>query len=168
MQGVTDTESIQKRVRSECDKIYPEIYYKTEVYERDGKQCVRMDIKHNGLAPHFGGPAWVRRGAVTVKATEEMYQSMVDLRSSKVRDLAVWQGRTVTVSWSGGGRAGPNWGSRPCEIVTVTARFCTFKSTEHQTLERTEPMEWLDVGWDDETHRLRIFVNPAMRERMPW
>src|SRR6266481_5728986 len=66
-QGVTNTENIQKKVRSECDKIYPEIYYKTEVYERDGKRCVQVDIKHNALAPHFAGPAWVRRGAESVK-----------------------------------------------------------------------------------------------------
>src|ERR1700682_123910 len=56
VQGVSNTDHIQKRVRSEYEKIYPEIYYRTEVYERDGKQCVRVDIRHNGLAPHFGGP----------------------------------------------------------------------------------------------------------------
>src|SRR5579863_4895957 len=69
VQGVTDVDSIQKSVKKEADKIYPEIYYRTVVYERDGKRCVRVDIKRNGLAPHFGGAAWVRRGSVSVVAT---------------------------------------------------------------------------------------------------
>lgn len=50
VQGVTNADNIQKTIVKEADKIYPEIYYRTEVYERDGKQCVRIDIKHNGLA----------------------------------------------------------------------------------------------------------------------
>ena len=41
VQGVKNTDNIQKTVTKEAEKIYPEIYYKTEVYERDGKQCVR-------------------------------------------------------------------------------------------------------------------------------
>jgi predicted HTH transcriptional regulator len=44
VQGVTNVESIQRSVAKEAEKIYPEIYYKTEVYERDGKNCVRVDI----------------------------------------------------------------------------------------------------------------------------
>src|SRR5580658_8069862 len=63
VQGVKSTDNIQKSVKKEADKIYPEIFYKTQVYERDGKQCVRVSIQHNGLAPHFGGQAWVRRGS---------------------------------------------------------------------------------------------------------
>src|SRR6185312_2452304 len=46
--GVTNADNIQKKVRDECDKIYPEIYYRTTVYQREGKTCVRVDIKHNG------------------------------------------------------------------------------------------------------------------------
>jgi hypothetical protein len=34
VQGVTNTDSIQKSVKKEAEKIYPGIYYKTEVYER--------------------------------------------------------------------------------------------------------------------------------------
>jgi predicted HTH transcriptional regulator len=80
VQGVTNPESISRSVTREADKIYPAIYYRTEVYEREGKQCVRVDIKHNGQAPHFGGHAWVRQGSQTIRATDELYQQMVDQR----------------------------------------------------------------------------------------
>jgi len=62
VQGVTNADNIQKKVKETADKIYPEIYYKTAVYDRGGKQCVKVDVKHNGLAPHFGDAGWVRRG----------------------------------------------------------------------------------------------------------
>jgi predicted HTH transcriptional regulator len=92
VQGVTNADNIQKKVKETADKIYPEIYYKTTVYDRDGKHCVRVDVKHNGLAPHFGDAAWVRRGSVTIRATEALYQQMVELRISKVTALTKWRG----------------------------------------------------------------------------
>jgi len=98
VQGVTNPDNIQKSVTKEAEKIYPEIYYRTEVYECEGKQCVRVDIKNNGLAPHFRGPAWVRRGAVTIKATEQLYQQMVEQRLDKVRVLSQWLNKEVTVA----------------------------------------------------------------------
>lgn len=83
VQGITNGDNIQKKVKDTAERIYPEIYYKTTVYEREGKQCIRVDMKHNGLAPHFGGAAWVRKGSVTVEATEQLYQQMVELRQEK-------------------------------------------------------------------------------------
>jgi hypothetical protein len=168
VQGVTNPDNIQKKVRSEFDKIYPEIYYRTEVYERDGKQCVRVDIKHNGLAPHFGGPAWVRRGSESIIATEQLFQQMVDLRSSVVQDLMKWMGKPVSVSWSMGQHlGGPNWATHTGILMKVTARFCTFTSGDGSR-EQSEPTEWLTFGWDDKNARPRIFVNPTMVNRSPW
>ena len=97
VQGVTNAESINRSVAKEAAKIYPPIYYRTEVYERDGKQCVRVDIKHNGLAPHFGGASWVRQGSQSVPATEEIYQQMIDQRQSKIRVLLQWLKKEITV-----------------------------------------------------------------------
>lgn len=101
VQGVTNADNIQKKVKETADRIYPAIYYKPTVYERDGKQCVRVDVEHNGLAPHFGEAAWVRRGSVTVKATEALYQQMVELRLNKVTQLMKWRAETVTLAWKG-------------------------------------------------------------------
>ena len=168
VQGVKDTDNIQKKVKKEADEIYPEIYYRTEVYERGGKQCVRVDIKHNTLAPHFGGPAWVRKGSQTIKATETLYQQMVDLRQSKVHELTKWLNKTVTVSWSraGHGLVDPNWAAYPCELVEVTANHCTFK--EQQGRKQSEPISWLELGWDDGRGCPRLYVDPKMKGRPPW
>jgi hypothetical protein len=169
VQGVTDTDHIQKKVRTEADKIYPEIYYRTVVYERIGKSCVRVDIKHNGLAPHFGGAAWVRRGSETIRATEPLYEQMVALRQSKVHELGKWLGKIVTVSWSLGshGTVKPNWSAFPCEVINVTVHFCTFID-KAQGRQQSEPIEWLDLSWDDRGKCLQVYVNPEMKGRSPW
>jgi hypothetical protein len=168
VQGVKNTDNIQKSVVKEAEKIYPEIYYRTEVYEREGKQCVRVDIKHNGLAPHFGGPAWVRRGSQTVKATEELYQQMISLRNDKVQVMAQWLNKGVTVSYP---LAGDLISSplkahhRQAFIESSTLTYVghhwitvSIPLSDGRRYERSEPIEYLLLSWDDVRKRLNIIV----------
>lgn len=168
VQGVTNTDNIQKSVTKDAEKIYPEIYYRTEVYEREGKQCVRVSIRHNGLAPHFGGAAWIRRASASVPATDELYQQLIELRSSKVRELSKWIGKKIVVSWSAAshGVMGPNWWSCPCKLVNVTGYFSTFMK-EDSRLQQSEPNVWLDLSWYDKDQVLQVYVSPTMRTRPP-
>jgi hypothetical protein len=173
VQGVTNTDKIQKAVVKEAEKIYPEIYYKTEVYEREGKPCVRVDIKHNGLAPHFGGPAWVRRGSETLKATEELYQQLVDQRQSTTRVLLQWVNKDVTVWWRHPrieqrlntsytleeqlatiARVSTHW-------VTFSVHFATplgRSQVRRESIDFSEPIEKLLLSWDDEKGHLKVEV----------
>jgi hypothetical protein len=171
VQGVKSADNIQKSVKKEADKIYPEIFYKTRVYERDGKQCVRVLIQHNKLAPHFGGQAWVRRGSVTEPATEEVFPQLIDLRSDKVRELSQWVRKSVIVSWARRSPSivGPNWDAIRCELVEVNRYFSTFRNLHpaHQQLE-SEPNNWLELSWDNTQNCPRIYVNPEMKPRPPW
>jgi len=171
VQGVKNEDNIQKSVKKEADKIYPEIFYKTSVYELEGKKCVSVSIQSNGLAPHFGGKAWVRRGSVTQQATEEVFQQLIDLRSDKVRELSRWRGRRVIVSWSNKSHSilGPNWDAFPCELVEVSRYFSTFKYLNPaKPLVESEPNSWLELSWDNKENCPRIYVNPEMRTRPPW
>ena len=77
VQGVKDADNIQKKVRKEAERIYPGIIWRTRVYEKYDRACVRVEIEYDGDTPHFGGPAWVRRGSETVKASDEMFQRLV-------------------------------------------------------------------------------------------
>ena len=166
---MTSADNIQKSIAKEAQRIYPAIYYRTEVYERAGKHCVRVDIRHNGLAPHFGDSAWVRQGATSVPATEQLYQQLIDLRSSKVQALTKWLGKPVTGSWAnmGIGIVGPNWGVYPCELLGVTAFFSTFKKEGTQK-QQSEPNDWLTLSWDDRGRCLQVYVDPGMKSRPPY
>jgi hypothetical protein len=181
VQGVSNADNIQKKVRSECDKIYPEIYYRTDVYEREGKQCVRVDIKNNLLAPHFAGPAWVRKGSETIKATSQLYQQMVELRQSKVWMLSQWLNKRITVTVTGTlpEMTGPlqafpaSWlaidrwfGYHEAMLLVVNPHWVTFRvhvlpSGHGANLDRSEPMERLLLTWDHEKERLKVLVKHA-------
>src|ERR1039458_2246773 len=167
VQGVSSPDNIQKKVRSEYDKIYPEIYYRTEVYDREGKQCVRVDIKHNGLAPHFGGAAWVREGSETIRATEELYQQLIDLRNEKIRVLAGWLNRRLSVEWHSGSQLrvelqlNAEYSYRESATLTYVGRhWITFAMTLTGGLlkERSEPLEKLLLSWDHENKQPKIIV----------
>jgi hypothetical protein len=160
--GVTNPDQLQRSIRSELDKIYPAIEWRQVVYEKDEKSCIRIEIEYDGETPHFGDAAWIRQGSETVKATDEMLQKLVELRSSKVRELSQWLDKTVTVSWSLASPVGMvNWGKFKCDIVKVNQFFVTFRKWG-ENRSRSEPIQWLDVSWDDEDNRLQIYVNPVM------
>jgi predicted HTH transcriptional regulator len=168
VQGVTDVDSIQKLVRKTAEKIYPDIYYRTEVYERDGKYCVRVDIKNNGLSPHFAGAAWVREGAETVRATEGVYQQMVDLRQSKTKVLNEWLDKDVTVEGTAKRAFTANvhemhkweWSmtKQAATIVKVASHWTTFKLYSAPRAEQSEPMEKILLSWDDTERRLKVII----------
>src|SRR5579863_87932 len=54
VQGVSNPDGIQKKVREECDEIYPPIVWSSQVYEKTGMPCLRVEIEFNGETPHFG------------------------------------------------------------------------------------------------------------------
>ncbi|HEY1801040.1 MAG TPA: ATP-binding protein [Terriglobales bacterium] len=167
VQGVSNTDSIQKKVAAEAAKIYPGIYYRTEVYERDGKQCVRVDIKRNGLTPHFGGQAWVRQSSQTIKATESLFQQLIELRSSKQWELAKWVNKFVTIEWQSGGKLVTYQSTmyrlhkEPARIVVVNGHWVSFYVQTTHTgnyFEYSEPIERLLLSWDAENERLKVLV----------
>jgi hypothetical protein len=172
VQGVSNSDNIQKAVRREADKIYPEINYKTEVYKREDKTCVRIEIRQNGLAPHFGGSAWVRRGAETVQATEVLYQRLIDLRLSKVHMLSKWERKRITVATTEPNSIGNHLmvavGTLPTDwLVDATAVLktanshwptITFTYRNSQIHDSSHPMENLTLSWDDDNNRLKVIL----------
>lgn len=138
IQGLMDPDEVQKKVRRECDRIYPAIVWRQSVYEADGKPCVRVEIEHSGDTPHFGDAAWVRRGSETVKANDETFQRLIELRSSVIRELTKWvdkrivvAGDTGSVAWDERRHIGhPRWGGGKHEVVlnSVNGFWATLSS----------------------------------------
>ena len=159
--GMDNPDEQQRKLRLELDKIYPPIIWRQQVYTNCGKARIRIEIEYSGDTPHFGDAAWIRHGSETIKAPDAVFQKLIDLRSTKVRELAIWVGKLITVSWSTAERPGygPNWMKFECEVVSVTSHFSTFKIVNGGR-QRSEPNGWLDLGWDDASNRLRVFVDP--------
>jgi hypothetical protein len=159
--GVDNPDEQQRKVRRELEKIYPSIIWRQQVYAKGDKACIRIEIEYRGETPHFADAAWIRQGSETIRASDAMLQKLVEFRSSKVRELAKWLGKVITVSWSLQQRLdlGPNWNRIECKVVNVESHFSTFKVVNSGT-QKSEPNGWLDLSWDDLSNRLRVFVDP--------
>ena len=174
VQGVTNPDQIQKRVREDSEKIYPPIspVLRSQVYEKDGKPCVRVEIEYSGETPHFGGIAWVRRGSETVKATDEIFQRLIEFRLSKVRELAKWLDKEITVEVDVGSmkfeerkmRGYPRSGQHSARLRFVNSFWATFEVFEGNLPQGTktlsEPLEKLMLNWDNRANRLKVLVKP--------
>jgi hypothetical protein len=152
IQGVNNPDDMQKKVRRECERIYPDIVWRQAVYEKDGKYCVRVEIEYSGDTPHFGEAAWIRRGSETVKASDQMFQHLIELRTSVVRELAQWVGKNIVIGDEGSVsfeeriRIGhPRWaGSHPATLLSVNQFWITFKvETSSKRGVFSEPVERL-------------------------
>ena len=173
IQGVKNPENIQKSVREIADKIYPLILYKSFVYEKEGKTCVRVEIEYNGETPHFGGAAWVRHGSATKEASDEVFQKLIEFRLGKVKELAMWVDKDVIVepdtgtlmdSREGGEnymvipRLSPNIrGPRKATLLFVNNFWVTFKLKDRQY---SEPLEKIILSWDNDHRSLKLLLKP--------
>jgi hypothetical protein len=170
VQGVTNPDHVQKRVREEAEKIYPPIIWKSLVYEKSGHHCVRVEIEYSGDTPHFGGQAWVRRGSETIKASDEVFQLLIESRLSKVRELAKWIDKEVTVK---GDTHQPDdlnlagvyklrhprwWGAHQTILRRVNQFWATFEDFGNEKF-KSEPVSKLILSWDDESNHPLILVD---------
>lgn len=165
VQGVSDPDEIQKKVRRECERIYPDIVWRSQVYERGGKPCVRVEIEYSGDTPHFGEAAWIRRGSESVKASDEIFQKLIELRCSVVRELAQRIGQRIFIEGDQGSvsfaeriRGGhPRWpGTVEGEIKSVNRFWATFEVFGPPKKTASEPIERLMLSWQDK--QLKVIV----------
>ncbi len=168
VQGVSNPDEMQKKVRKECERIYPSIVWRLKVYEKDGKHCIRVEIEYSGETPHFGDAAWIRRGSENIRASDELFQTLIDLRSGKVRELSKWLGKEIIVGADPGTtRRGimdandfPRWsGYMPAILYAVNSHWVTFNVVEINGM-RSEPIEKLMLSWADEKQCLLVLVKP--------
>lgn len=168
VQGVSNPDEIQKKVRRECERIYPNIVWRSRVYEQDDKYCVRVEIEYSGETPHFGEAAWIRRGSESVRASDELFQKLIGLRSGMVRELSQWLGKEIIVGADPGTTPRgiidmhnvPRWsGYMPAVVHNVNAHWVTFKIAESNGM-RSEPIEKLMLSWADERNCLLVLVKP--------
>lgn len=142
------------------------------IYEKDGQYCVKVEIEYSGNTPHFGGPAWVRRGSSTVEASEEVFQRLIELRLDLVRELSEWINKAVTVHGDSssvppdresnrfgmGQFFSHRWGWKDeAKLIFVNRFWVTLEDSEAK--KKSEPLEKLALSYDDEAQRLKIIAS---------
>ena len=96
--GVENTESLQKRIRTVCrDDCYPAIQYTSEVLPFEQGRVVAVVIPFSKTRPHFAGPAFVRVGSQSVKASDSQYEELILSRTDKARQLILYKANHIFV-----------------------------------------------------------------------
>jgi hypothetical protein len=87
--------SYEKTLRDKLSGAYPGIKYEIRVIPKDGRHLLAVIVPGSATGPHFAGPAYVRQGASSVAASEELFSRIVDKRERKVRDILKWKGQRI-------------------------------------------------------------------------
>ena len=109
-----------------------------------------------------------------MQASEEVFQTLIEIRLEKVRELCKWLDREVTVlgdqgSVPPGRELGPlfanatttfshrwGWFEEAAKIVLVNRFWVTFQDGKGN--KKSEPLEKLSLTYDDKNDRLKIIV----------
>lgn len=124
--GVQNPDNTQKNIRKWTDWCYPTIRHTSKVVESDGKHVVAVIVQPDHNGPHFAGPAYVRVGSESIKASEFAFEELLASRNSKARPLldAQRKGEVVSVSIRiFGTRSAP----QDCTVVECTPLLAVFQ-----------------------------------------
>lgn len=166
IQGVTNSDSLQKNVRKALlDECYPAIAYSCEVLALDGKDILAVVIPASRAKPHFTGPAYVRMGSQSVKASAQMYEDLINSRHGKCQQIQRMMDQVITVVGLSY-RVGSNKVLKDsayrhtleCRIESCDAHVVRLKHLSSQEY-LSEPLERVTIGWDDEKQRPMLTVS---------
>jgi predicted HTH transcriptional regulator len=130
VEGVDDTESLQKRVRYAAEKrVYPPIFlgHNCRVINEDGKQVVAVIVEASKNRPHFAGPAYVRVGSESIEASEQQFTMLIASRTEVARLIIdAWQNdEIVLVELLKHRHDKPRF---QCKVTGCNTHFARFKS----------------------------------------
>lgn len=165
--GVDNTDELQKRVRQAASEdCYPAITTNTIVLEVEGKNIVAVQITFSANRPHFSGPAYVRSGSESVKASSQQFKELIDSRHDKTRWILRHKGEYVTVVWrplpeTVNQRSLFRYGTKLTYLVVSCDAFCVRLSDDDEHL-ITVPLERVTISRDEKQRRalLEIMGSP--------
>lgn len=96
--GVRNPDALQKRIRNVCENdCYPPIAYSTDVISIGDHVVVAIVFPASRHKPHFTGPAYVRVGSESKKASASQFDELLHSRVDKCRELLRYKNTVVTV-----------------------------------------------------------------------
>lgn len=164
--GVGDPDAVQKRLREVAEQdCYPAISYRAEVHTTDsGQHVVVVFVSQSSRRPHFGGPAFVRRGSESVVASPEVFEELIHSRTDKCRQILRFKGHTVTVvcvqhvlgkiKYVADQSYREESECRILECDSHTIRLEVINSSRRVT----EPLEYITIAYDENKWRPLLLV----------
>lgn len=163
--GVGNTDAVQKRIRDACHgDCYPPIEYVSEVLSVDNKKVVAVVIPPSMSKPHFSGPAFVRVGSESPKASSQQYEELILSRVDSAREILKHKHEIFTVTGIAY-KLGSNKPlsdssyreTRECRLTRCTGHLVSFEDIS-SGLQFSEPLAHVTVTHDHERWRPMVLV----------
>ena len=163
--GVDDPEKVQRRVGEAGEECYPGIRPAMSVLDLDGKRVVAVEITHSKDKPHFAGPAYIRSGSRSLKASDSLYLDLLTSHCNPAGELLKCKGKYVTVRTVNKrlGNHYPEWAPGVdreglATVVSVDPFSVTFQFTQYCDEQCTEPLSRIELDWDARNNRRLVIV----------
>jgi hypothetical protein len=114
IEGCDSPDAVQKRVREAGNECYPPITPQCVALNVQGKDVVAVIVSASSDRPHFTGPAYLRQGSESVKASKRLFDEMVDARHNPVAAIMRLINTPITVV---------GLGHRLGQVVRVTGDY---------------------------------------------
>ena len=159
--GVQNVEKLQGRVRDACQgDCYPPIKYTTEVLTIEGKDVLAVIIPPSDSKPHFTGPAFVRVGSESAKASPQQFEELILSRIDRCREILRYRNKGLISVWAIGCRlrdglaeANPRYRERAeCLVKNCTAHLVTLEQPATGST-YSLPLDRFEIGHDPEKNR---------------
>jgi hypothetical protein len=168
--GIDDAEKIQIRIGEAGEECYPAILPSMTVLYKDGKQVLAVEVAHSKRKPHFAGPAYIRSGSRSVKASDSIYQDLLTSHCGKAGELLRLKGKYVTVRTINKRLGNHHQEFAPgvrregmAEVVRVDPFSVTFNFTQYSGETCTEPLHRIDLDWDGTNNRRMVIVRGVVQ-----
>ena|ERR1700682_1172683 len=123
--GVDNPDSMQKKVEQRSKWCHPTVAHTARVFEESGLPIVAVIVEASPERPHFAGPAFIRVGSQSQKASDRKFNELIDRRN----DIVNWilserdEGREVYIEdkrYQGSPRS-------LCQVADCNSQFATFQ-----------------------------------------
>ncbi|HVH31592.1 MAG TPA: ATP-binding protein [bacterium] len=162
--GVDDADKLQRSISEWAkEQCYPPIAVTYEVLaDLAPRSVLAVIVRASDERPHFVGPAYVRDGSRTVKASRKVYEDLIASRNDKARVILRYkqQGGHITVMLVGKAYGRVSQTEVEAEIEDCTAHWVTVRYVGPGCAQ-SFPLERVDLTDDPVNHRaLKLIINP--------
>ena len=160
--GVKGIDTLQRTIRKVAEQdCYPPISYMPLVLQKDEKQILAVVVGFNIERPHFAGPAWVRVGSESKRATGEQFEKLIASRNSKVREILKMKGFPITLSGFPYMQQGPTWTRQDnfdFEVKDCDQFFVTVNDYHVKKVFKF-PLEKVRLSYDNSANRPKLVIS---------
>lgn len=161
--GVDNPDKTQKSIsKTASEWCYPPIKHTARVLEVNGDHVLAVIVRASHNKPHFAGPAFIRSGSQSKRASEENFNELIATRNNKARPLleAKRKGEGITVFFWMYGRSNRLAGASTfadCTIIECTPHYAVFKPPRDSPI--SADYERMTLKWNNTTNQLQVDID---------